>query len=116
MDWLFFKTFLSLGLVIGLIVVVLYLMKKFLYGGRAANIASGNMKLLGHLAIQPKKVIYLVKVVDKVFVVGVAENSMQMLGEINNPELLRHMDENVGKSVPAAPKKFSDYLKSVISS
>jgi len=116
MDWMFLKALLSLGLVIGLIVVVLYLMKRFFYGTHAANIASGNMKLLGHLALQPKKVIYLVQVLDKVFVIGVAETNMQMLGEISNSELIRQISESSGKATPSVPKKFSDYFRSVFAS
>jgi len=71
------ETFVTLLAVCALAVLVLW-------GARRAGIgrASGPIELLGHLPLEARRAIYLVKVGDQVFVVGVGEGGFTKLGEI----------------------------------
>jgi flagellar biogenesis protein FliO len=76
------ETFVTLVAVCGLAFVVLY-------GARRLGIgrASGPIELRGHLPLDARRAIYLVKVGDQVFVVGVGEGGFTKLGEIPASEL-----------------------------
>ncbi|MGD0526916.1 MAG: flagellar biosynthetic protein FliO [Polyangiaceae bacterium] len=71
------ETFVTLVAVCGLAFVVLY-------GARRLGIGrpSGPIELRGHLPLDARRAIYLVKVGDQVFVVGVGEGGFTKLGEI----------------------------------
>ena len=55
-----------------------------LYGARRLGIgrAQGPIHLMGHLPLDGRRSVYLVKVGDQVLVVGVAEGGMTKLGEV----------------------------------
>jgi len=71
------ETFVTLIAVCGLAFVVLW-------GARRLGIGrpSGPIELRGHLPLDARRAIYLVKVGDQVFVVGVGEGGFTKLGEI----------------------------------
>jgi flagellar biogenesis protein FliO len=71
------ETFVTLLAVCGLAVLVLW-------GARRVGIGrpSGPIELLGHLPLDARRGIYLVRVGAQVFVVGVGEGGFTKLGEI----------------------------------
>jgi len=69
----------------------LYVLRKFYL--KIPNPSSLSMKIYARLQIQPKKSIYIVKVLNKVLILGVAENSISILSEISDPEMIRILDE-----------------------
>jgi flagellar protein FliO/FliZ len=71
------ETFVTLLAVCGLAVLVLW-------GARRVGIGrpSGPIELLGHLPLDARRGIYLVRVGGQVFVVGVGEGGFTKLGEI----------------------------------
>jgi len=71
------ETFVTLIAVCGLAFVVLW-------GARRLGIGrpSGPIELRGHLPLDARRSIYLVKVGEQVFVVGVGEGGFTKLGEI----------------------------------
>jgi flagellar protein FliO/FliZ len=71
------ETFVTLIAVCGLAFVVLW-------GARRLGVGrpSGPIELRGHLPLDARRSIYLVKVGEQVFVVGVAEGGFTKLGEI----------------------------------
>lgn len=78
------ETFVTLAAVCGLAFVVLW-------GARRMGIgrASGPVELRGHLPLDARRAIYLVKVGEQVFVVGVGEGGFTKLGEIAERDLPR---------------------------
>jgi flagellar protein FliO/FliZ len=76
------ETFVTLVAVCGLAFVVLW-------GARRLGIGrpSGPIELRGHLPLDARRSIYLVKVGDQVFVVGVGEGGFTKLGEIPASDL-----------------------------
>jgi flagellar biosynthetic protein FliO len=93
------QTFITLVVVCGLAFAVLW-------GARRLGIGrpSGAVKLVGHLPLDARRAIYLVKVGTQVFVVGVAEGGMTKLGELPESE--------VPKEEPERP--FSEVLASAL--
>ena len=71
------ETFVTLASVCALAVVVLW-------GARRVGIGrpSGPIELLGHLPLEARRGIYLVKVGAQVYVIGVGEGGFTKLGEI----------------------------------
>jgi len=71
------QTFVTLVAVCALAFVVLW-------GARRLGVGrpSGALRLVGHLPLEARRAIYLVKVGKQVFVVGVAEGGMTKIGEL----------------------------------
>ena len=90
------ETFVTLIAVCGLAFVVLW-------GARRLGVGrpSGPIELRGHLPLDARRSIYLVKVGDQVFVVGVGEGGFTKLGEIPAGDL---------PAVEAARTSFADLL------
>ena len=76
------ETFLTLLLVCGVAFGVLY-------GARRLGVgrASGPIRLLGQLPLDGRRVIYLVRVAEQVYVVGVGEGGFTKLGEMSAGEV-----------------------------
>ncbi len=75
-----------------------------LWGGRRMGVgrASGPIELVGHLPLEARRSIYLVRVGQQVFVVGVGEGGFTKLGELPAGE--------VPKVEPAGRTAFADVL------
>ncbi|HEY3821987.1 MAG TPA: flagellar biosynthetic protein FliO [Polyangiaceae bacterium] len=76
------ETFVTLIAVCGLAFVVLWSARRLGIGR-----PSGPIELRGHLPLDARRAIYLVKVGAQVFVVGVGEGGFTKLGEIPESEL-----------------------------
>lgn len=55
---------------------------------RARSDAAG-MRVVGRLALEPRRSIYLVEIGGRCFMVGVGDGPMTMLGEVDQPQPLR---------------------------
>jgi flagellar biogenesis protein FliO len=66
------------------LVVVCALAVLFLWGAKRVGLgrASGPVELYGHVQLEARRAIYLVKVIDTVYVVGAGEGGFVKLGEI----------------------------------
>lgn len=71
------------------LVAVCALAFALLWGARRLGVgrASGAVKLVGYLPLEARRAIYLVKVGQQVFVVGVAEGGMTKLGELGAEDI-----------------------------
>ncbi len=106
MDWLIVKTFLTMLVVVGMMFGLLVVVRKFFYA--KPRFVNDNLKVLSSMSLQPKKSIYLVKVFDRVMLVGVSDNSIASLGEITDGEVLQKLETSTRKE---GLKGFSDILK-----
>jgi flagellar biogenesis protein FliO len=52
---------------------------------RRARGETAGMRVVGRLALEPRRSIYLVEVGGKCFMVGVGDGPMTMLGEVDRP-------------------------------
>jgi flagellar biogenesis protein FliO len=71
------ETFVTLAVVCALAVLLLW-------GAKRAGLGRGNgpVELCGHVQLEAKRAIYLVKVIDTVYVVGAGEAGLVKLGEM----------------------------------
>ena len=101
-----FKLFVSLTIVIGLIYLSIYVLKKF----NNKTYTSGNqlIDIIGKSYLAPKQSLYIVKMGFSYAVLGVCENSINMIKELSPEEV-----ENLKKS-PVQNKGFQNILKSVL--
>ncbi len=105
MEWIVVKTFASLSAVIGLMVVVVLLMKKFVYGSKASPGNIVDMRVIGTMMLQPKRSVSVLKVMDKVLIIGFTEDGMHTLGEITDEHNLKQINAELARET-TQPKWF----------
>jgi flagellar biosynthetic protein FliO len=106
MSWLVVKTFLMLGFIFALMFGVLFVVRKYFYA--KPHFANDDLKVLTSLHLQPKKAVFLIKVFNKVMLVGVSDNAIAALGEITDSEVLAKIETS--ESVHRG-RGFSEILK-----
>lgn len=79
------KMFLSLFLILGLIFVFFFVLKRLKIGPLAGS-KPALMKLLGTLSLAPKRGIALVEVCDQWFVIGIGTENVSLISKVDRPE------------------------------
>ncbi len=102
MEWILFKTVLSLVAVLALMVGVVLALKKYVYRGSTGGGQVVPVEILGQRSLHPKRSIVVVKVLDSVFVVGMSEQGMQTIGTIESEDALAQIAEKLTVEEPAA--------------
>jgi flagellar biogenesis protein FliO len=87
MEWVFIKTLLSLAAVIGLMVGLVFLLRKFLIIGGRASSSEIDIRVLGTRTLQPKRSVCVIGVLDRVLVVGMSEQGMHTLTVFTSDEI-----------------------------
>jgi flagellar biogenesis protein FliO len=117
MEWVLIKTLLSLVLVLALMVGVVVVLKKSMYGRTSKRSSAVDIELLGSRILQPKRSVFVLRVLNKVFVIGSSESGMQTLTEIDDDKSLMQLEEqqaeSSGEAANALP--FSTYLNKSLS-
>ncbi len=90
------KVVLALGLTLVLLVLAVWLLKKIMQVRRFPGAGAGPVRILAYHYIAPKKAIALVRIVDRVLVLGVADQSITTLGELSPEEIQRIDSEDTG--------------------
>ena len=90
------QAFGSLVLVILLVFALLFAVKKFIYKDFTGFPGKTNLsfKVISQISLLPKKSIFLVKVFDRVLVVGVTDSSINILSEINDKGIIEGMESS----------------------
>lgn len=92
---LIIRLFLSLALIIGLIYLSLFLLKKSSLGLKK-NHTGDLIQILERCYISPKKGIFIVKVGSRLLALGVTETQINLLSEINlNPDSKTDLEDKV---------------------
>jgi flagellar biosynthetic protein FliO len=97
MTWLFFKTMGLLVVIILLILISVYLLKKYVFNAGGVSGESGWIRVLGQTQIHPKKILTLVMVLDKVILLGSTDTSVKNLAEFDNLGEIQPFLENLEK-------------------
>ena len=92
MELALFKTVVSLGAVLGLMVVVLFGLKKLLRVGAQDTLGLVDIEIVGRKVIQPKRAVYIVKVLNKLIILGATEHGFQSLGEIAEASVMNELE------------------------
>ena len=103
--WSSVKLFIALMLTLLLLVAVVWVLRKILRANKIPGISGGALNVLEIRYIAPKKAVALVRVLERVFIVGVSENSLTTLGELTSEEI-----ERLGTDVKNEPGAFRNIL------
>jgi flagellar protein FliO/FliZ len=77
------KAFIPLVLIIGLLFGVLILVRKYSFSLGGKKTRSSNIDVVYNQLILPKKYLSLVRVQDKLLVLGISENNITLLKELD---------------------------------
>jgi len=82
MDANILQTFSVLILAVGMIAGIMFLLKK-LNMKRMENRATINLNVISKISLQPKNHLFIVKVADKLLVLGVSDSNINILTELD---------------------------------
>ena len=83
MDTNILQTFSVLILAVGIIAGIMFLLKKMNLR-RLENRATVNLNVISKISLQPKNHLFIVKVADKLLVLGVSDNNINILTELDS--------------------------------
>ncbi|MCX6135320.1 MAG: flagellar biosynthetic protein FliO [Ignavibacteriales bacterium] len=92
MEFALVKTIFSLIAVLGLMVVVLLAVKKFSHIGSGSRANLVDIEVLSQKVLQPKRMLYVVKVLNKVLVISSTEQGIQPVGEIDDAAVVLSLE------------------------
>jgi len=78
------RTVASLGLVVGLIVCLFYVLRRWRFGALAPN-NQAAMRLVGTLSLAPRRSLALVEIDDQWLVVGVGADQVSFITKLERP-------------------------------
>ncbi len=99
----FLKLIFAVGIIVVLIYASLWFLNKFVYHRKNLT-GQQRVEVVGTTPLGPKKFIYLVKVFDRLLVLGVTDNQISNLTEITDAEVLNQLKAE-GTKGPAAGGK-----------
>lgn len=107
--WVFFKMI----FVLALVVVCIYLVMSFMRKKMGGNVEDDDMFLrkVAQVSVAPGKTVQIVTLLEKAYLIGVTDSSIDLLGEIKDKELVDAMNLNADKKQSRArARSFSDVL------
>lgn len=108
--WLFLRMILVLAIVIICIYAVVWFMKKSVKTENDED--EPFLRKVSSVSLAPGKSVQIVTLVDKGFVVGVSEDSVSLISEINDKELIDAMNlYSDKKKRTQKPRSFADVLE-----
>ena len=111
-DWVW--VFASILIVIGLLLLFLYLLRRVIYRPPGAMAAGGEFEMLRQFHLGPRKSIYLVRVWDRLFLLGVTETSITRLTEITDPEEVANLQARLKSSHKVQGKQFREVYQDLV--
>ena len=105
--WDLAKIFFTLILLTGIMYGLLFLVKKYLYSFDKKGAKDLKFNILSTQVIMPKKFISLVRFQNKIFILGISDNSINLIDKMDSDEfeIPAPEDDFVGN------KSFMDHLK-----
>ncbi len=111
MTWMVLKTAGLLIVIVALIVLTLSLLRRVIRpAGRGAS-GQGALQVIGTLFLEPKKGIYLVKVVDRLLILGVTEGNISILEKVAEKSEMEKMEQAFNGRRDGFQLNFSDKLR-----
>lgn len=89
--WSFFKMLTALAVVIALMIMAMYLLKKYFYQPSAAVNGNSMIHIISTCHLSPKNSILLVDVLGQVMLLGVSNHQMSILGTITDPVAMENV-------------------------
>ena len=101
------QIFFILFVLLGVMYVMLWLVKKYLFTFDRKASKLINISVLSTQALMPKKYISVVKIRDKIYVLGVSDNSISLLDK--QEDFTKELEDN--EAAQTNKKSFLDLLK-----
>ena len=93
MGWLLYKTVFSLLLIIALIIGLVYVLRRYMGQKMPGNLNRDWCQVIARVPLQQKQTLLLVKVLDKVLLLGVTDLNINTLAEFDEtPDLQQMID------------------------
>jgi len=106
--WEVFKMILTLALVVAIIYGVAYFFKK---GLKQKNNEDPFLRQVSKVTLSPGKSVQIVTLLDKAYIIGVTDDNINLLGEVEDKELINSMNLYSDKNENTVkPKTFADIL------
>lgn len=106
--WVFFKMILVLAIIIALIWLVFRFLKKSTQPGGKDD---PFMRKVSSIALGPGKTVQIVTLIDKAFLIGVSDNGVNLISEIDDKELIDAMNLYADKNANTKKSRsFADVL------
>jgi len=86
--WSFFKMLAALAVVIALMIVAMYFMKKYFFHSLPEANGSALINIITTRHLSPKNSIMLVEVLGQLILLGISNQQMSMLSAINDPDAM----------------------------
>lgn len=108
--WVFIRMILTLALVV---VIIFLLMNFFKKSGKMGNTTNDSyLRKVAHLNLSPGKSVQIVTLLDDCYILGVTDNSINLIGKVEDKELISAMNISADKaSNSSKPKNFSEVLE-----
>lgn len=106
------KTFSTLAIMLAVILIGFYLVKRFWPRGAGFMNTHQWVKVITATSIAPKKMISLVEVGDEILVLGLTDSHMSLLTKVTDEKLIHCLRTQQGKRGAGSP--FYQQLKSLI--
>lgn len=107
--WNWIKMILVLALVVACIYFMMNFFRKSINGG--ADTADPFLRKVAQLSVAPGKSIQIVTLLEKAFLIGVADNNITLLAEIEDKELVDAMNLNADRNAKTSKaRNFNDVL------
>ena len=101
---------LALILVIAVIYILAFFVRKGLIRTQQPLGPQGSFRIIGHLTLSPKLMLYLVEVADRILVMAITDDSATTLSEITEPEVVNKLRNEASIYEPQTPN-FVEYFK-----
>ncbi|MBI9073165.1 MAG: flagellar biosynthetic protein FliO [Melioribacteraceae bacterium] len=82
--WDIANIFIVLLILLGVMYALLYLMKRFLYPSGTKTNGQFNINVLSTQMLMPKRFLSIVKVKDKIYLLGISEQSINMIDKLDD--------------------------------
>lgn len=105
--WAFLRMILVLAIVIAIIYFVMNFMKKSVNGD--PDTEDVYLRKVAQVTLAPGKTVQVVTLLDKGYIVGVSENNVNLISEIDDKELISAM--NISSDKQRATKKASNFAE-----
>ena len=109
-----FSALVSWVLALILVIVVIYILAFFVRKGLIRTQQplgpQGSFRIIGHLTLSPKLMLYLVEVADRILVMAITDDSATTLSEITDPEVVNKLRNEASIYEPRTPS-FVEYFK-----
>lgn len=102
-------------IVFALLILFLHFLRKFVYRPLGGFASRGQFELLRQFHLGPKKSIALVKIFNRLFILGVTETSITTLSEIHDPQEVAEIESKFADPKKAQNPNFREIYQGFLS-